>query len=202
MQTPVLLADCFSGVRIGEERWNVLWEGSYWRTGSIFRVAIFCQEYFLTFFTFAVRASPFYARFSPVLTGRFPRSQEFSTISCVLSRLPPHGLWCAPASSLSAGSAHFFPDCPERVPRDLLFAPLHPRELRRIGARTPQPICHRLSLPSLLLWRSANCLSPFLSSVSHPSALLIPPVTVQHSISRIPCIILRSGPPPCYPAPC
>jgi hypothetical protein len=34
--TPVLLADFFSGVRIGlGERRNVHGEGSYWRNGSI-----------------------------------------------------------------------------------------------------------------------------------------------------------------------
>ena len=37
----------FSGVRIGEERRNVLWgEGSYWREGSVACFTIMCQEYF------------------------------------------------------------------------------------------------------------------------------------------------------------
>jgi len=61
---------------MGEERWNVRWEGSYWRRGSIFWTAIFCQEYSWTIFISAIRASPFYARFSPVLSGSFASSLQ------------------------------------------------------------------------------------------------------------------------------
>src|SRR5215467_1913217 len=63
--TPVLLADVFSGVRIGEERRNVLTgEDSYWRDGSIVRMRFSCQEYFCTFFRVAPFFAPFYALFS------------------------------------------------------------------------------------------------------------------------------------------
>src|SRR5215472_8714181 len=63
--TPVLLADVFSGVRIGEERRNVLTgEDSYWRDESIVRMPFSCQEYFCTFFQVAPFFFPFYAPFS------------------------------------------------------------------------------------------------------------------------------------------
>src|SRR5215467_2664706 len=63
--TPVLLADVFSGVRIGEERRNVLTgEDSYWRDESIVRMPFSCQEYFCTFFRVAPFFFPLYALFS------------------------------------------------------------------------------------------------------------------------------------------
>src|SRR5215472_6036223 len=63
--TPVLLADVFSGVRIGEERRNVRGEGSYWRTREYLSNFIFLSRVFLDFFlSLAPLFFPFYAPFS------------------------------------------------------------------------------------------------------------------------------------------
>jgi hypothetical protein len=68
--TPVLLVDgFFSGVRIGERRWNVLREGSDWRNGSIVRTPFSVKSIFELFLRFAAALLHVYALFSPVLAG-------------------------------------------------------------------------------------------------------------------------------------
>src|SRR5438874_371337 len=62
----------FSGVRIGEERRNVLrGKAAYWRDASIVRMAFSCQEYFCTFFRVAPVLIPLYAPFSLVFRPVF-----------------------------------------------------------------------------------------------------------------------------------
>jgi len=50
VQTPALLADCFSGVRIGEGTLERSSEGSYWRNGSIVRLPFSVKSIFELFF--------------------------------------------------------------------------------------------------------------------------------------------------------
>jgi hypothetical protein len=77
------LLTVFSGVRIGEERRNVRWEGSCWRRRSIFRIVILCQEYFCIFFSFTPRRFQLYATLSLYQrTPSLPRSPFFRNSLC------------------------------------------------------------------------------------------------------------------------
>jgi len=117
----VLLADCFSGVRIGEKRWNVLWEGSCWRRGSIVRAPFSVKsilELFLSSLPALRHSTP---GFRLSLWAVAPPRSKVSTNTCVVSRHPPHTLWCVPPRifPLTEHSALHFSrhllSCPRRV---------------------------------------------------------------------------------------
>src|SRR5215467_2206998 len=98
--TPVLLADVFSGVRIGEERRNVLTgEDSYWRDESIVGNAFSCQEYFCTFFRVAPVFVPLYAPFSLSFRPAAPSALMLFRQSLCVAAGFPYSLWalfCVP----------------------------------------------------------------------------------------------------------
>src|SRR5205823_4681310 len=102
------LLTLFSGVRIGEERRNVLTgEDSYWRDGSIVRMPFSCQEYFCTFFRFAPVLFSFYAPFSLSFRPVSPPFCLFSTKPCVLPIFPPHLSWAFLRSFCGCGRVSF-----------------------------------------------------------------------------------------------
>ena len=101
----MLLADCFSGVRIGEKRWNVLWEGSCWRRGSIVRAPFSVKsilELFLSSLPAFRHSTP---GFRLSLWAVAPPRSKVSTNACVVSRHPPHTLWCVPPTNFSTDRA-------------------------------------------------------------------------------------------------
>src|SRR5262245_23909992 len=94
--TPVLLADVFSGVRIGEERRNVRGEGSYWRTREYLSNFIFLSRVFLDFFYFLLRRS---SLFTPLFRCPFV---QFSVFPIPGSLFFYEGLYASPSSSPTA----------------------------------------------------------------------------------------------------
>src|SRR5437588_9444193 len=96
--TPVLLADVFSGVRIGEERRNVLTGGRQLLARWEYRVnRVFLSRVFSYFLCAASVCSPFLRPLSSVLSS----SRSFST-----SLFPPSLVHPAPRSPTDCG--HFF----------------------------------------------------------------------------------------------
>jgi len=106
--TPVLLADVFSGVRIGEERRNVLTGGRQLLARWEYRVnRVFLSRVFLYFFCEASVGSPFLRPLFAVLSS----SRSFPTLL-----FPPSLVHPAPRSRTDCG--HFLaprcedlPDC-------------------------------------------------------------------------------------------
>ena len=158
----------FSGVRIGEERRNVLrGEGSNWRSGSIVRTPFSCQEYFWIFFAFAHFSNNRYAHLSPVpsysLARFFRAPTSFSRSSYRFERTEKISLHVpySPPKALTTRTEFLSPRNPADLPR--AATPASPARASKIpswvsGISNCEPfVCEPLSWVPLERIRTNCC---------------------------------------------